>query len=699
MKIKLRILALGLVALLVSWLASSPYASADLIIARPFALSAAIPSTATWSQTYGGGLADAFNSMSPTNDGGYIAVGNTSSFGDTQDLWVVKLDASGNITWQNTYGGDGIEYASAVHQTMDWGYIVAGANSSFGAGDYDVWLLKLDSAGNISWQRTYGGTTTAETNPRVIQTMDGGYLLGATSATFTSWGSDLWVFKLDSAGNITWQNMYGGTSEESIGGLLEQSPGHYLVSGTTSSFGSGNDDIWLLQLDNSGALIRKDTFGHSGNDRASPAIARTSDGGFVLGGSAQPVDASDADVWVLKFNSTGGVTWSRTYGGTGADSLNHIVPTGDEGYILIADSTSFGGNQNVWVVKLDKYGNITWQKTYGGASIDSGNSIFETSDGGYIITGSSESFGTGASDGWIIKTDALGNVDMCPLPTDTTVIAAYFWPSQTSSTASPRMTWIAPGGTGATPVNSSATLVSTPTACITYMPIVTRPAGRISGRLNQAGNPAGGISLELRRDNGSTVSVIAATTTDSSGYYEFTTASSLSSGQSYFVRYGNPEGNDSRMGAWVSKSINSYVSGSFVDLGTGDLANVPLVAPGSGAVVALPYLFQWTPRPATRSDSYMLVIADRADLDPIAITWWLGYVNGYYMSSLSSSFSAGVQYSWWVMAWEPSGSAGMSYYYHRITFTSTGLDKAAPRGLAAPSNNMHLERLGLPHLK
>jgi hypothetical protein len=218
---------------------------------------------ASWSRTYGGTSIDAATAIAPTSDGGYVVAGGTNSFGaGWSDVWVLKLDGSGNVVWQKTYGGTGQDGASAIAPTSDGGYVVAGSTNSFGASD-DVWVLKLDGQGNVVWQKTYGGTS-FDAASAIVPTSDGGYVVTAEAVSFWVSGagaSDVWVLKLDGSGNVVWQKAYGGTGIDAARAIAPTSDGGYVVAGVTSSFGAGDFDVWVLKLDGQGNVVWQKTYG------------------------------------------------------------------------------------------------------------------------------------------------------------------------------------------------------------------------------------------------------------------------------------------------------------------------------------------------------------------------------------------------------------------------------------------------------
>jgi uncharacterized delta-60 repeat protein len=367
----------------------------------------------TWAKTYGGEKGDAAYSIQQTSDGGYIVAGYTNSFGaGKNDFWVLKLNARGDVVWQKAYGGADDDYAYSIQQTSDGGYIVAGSTWSFGAGENDLWVLKLDPTGKVVWQKTWGGRF-RDSAISVQQTFDGGYIMAGNTSSFAADWYDLQVLKLDATGDVVWQKTYGGAHWDEADSIQETADGGYIVAGFTYSFGAGESDVWVLKLDARGNVVWQKTYGGRREDSAS-SIRQTSDGGYIVGGSTRTFDPAFGDVGLLKLDARGNVVWQRTYGGRGLDEATSIQQTSDGGYIVAGSTWSFGaGNYDVWVLKLDARGNVVWQRTYGGRGLDEATSIRQTSDGGYIVAGSTWSFGAGNYDVWVLKLDANGNVANC----------------------------------------------------------------------------------------------------------------------------------------------------------------------------------------------------------------------------------------------------------------------------------------------
>jgi hypothetical protein len=404
-----------------------------------------------FARTYGGtGGEDAY-SVRQTSDGGYIVAGHTYSFGaGGYDFFLIKTDANGNIQWAKTYGGTILDVARSVQQTSDGGYIVAGHTLSFGAGSYDIFIIKTDASGNIIWDKTYGGTNDDHAYS-VQQTSDGGYIVAGTTWSFGAGGYDAFLVKTDANGNIIWAKTYGGGSFDGAYFVRQTSDGGYIVAGWTFSFGGGSN-IFLIKTDASGNIIWAKTYGGTGDDWGS-SVQQTSDGGYIVAGHTLSFGAGSYDIFIIKTDANGNVQWAKTYGGTSEDNAYSVQQTSDGGYIVAGRTFSFGaGWYDIFLIKTDASGNVQWAKTYGGTDIDWANSVQQTSDGGYIVAGYTASFGAGGGDIFLIKTDANGNIGSCgivqnasptvitPLVTVNTPPLSVFSPILTVTSPSPTVT-------------------------------------------------------------------------------------------------------------------------------------------------------------------------------------------------------------------------------------------------------------------
>ena len=365
------------------------------------------PSWVMWSKTFGGVDYDQAYSLVKTSDGGYAIAGNTWSFGTGgSDFWLVKTDESGNMEWNQTYGGAGYDSASSLVRTSDEGFALAGQTESFGAGLGDFLLVKTDESGNMEWSRTYGGVGRDIANS-LVQTSDGGYAIAGDTYSFGAGEDDFWLVKTDGSGNMQWNRTYGGGQSDWASSVVQTNDGGYAIAGRTFSFGTGgSSDFWLIKTDGSGNVEWNHTYGGTGNDRAYSLI-KASDGGYALAGVFNSFGAGENGFWLVKTDSLGSMEWNKTYGREAG--VNALVETADGGYALTGGTSSLGfGNSDVWLVKTDGSGNMQWNHVYGGERDDGATSLVETSDGGYALAGNTQSFGAGGSDVWFIRTNEQG---------------------------------------------------------------------------------------------------------------------------------------------------------------------------------------------------------------------------------------------------------------------------------------------------
>jgi hypothetical protein len=336
-----------------------------------------------WSQTYGGTGGEVAYSLVVTSDGGFALAGVSSSFG----VWLVKTDSYGNMQWNKTYGGG---TAHSLIQTSDGGYALAGEIIPSGAAQ-EFYVVKTDADGNMQWKRTYGGEHT-DIAHSLIETSDGGFAI----AGHTGWlFQDFLLIKTDAEGNMMWNRTYGGHDSDIAYSLVETSDRGYALAGESSSF----DGLWLVKTDVDGNMMWNRTYEERSEDTS---LVLTSDGGFAVAGGM-------GDFWLVKTDNQGNMEWSRTYGGKDIDRAHSLVQTSDGGYALAGGTSSFDvGQGDFWLVKTDMDGNIMWNTTYGGKSIDIARSLVATPDGGFAIAGYTNSFGAGSHDFWLVKTDAQG---------------------------------------------------------------------------------------------------------------------------------------------------------------------------------------------------------------------------------------------------------------------------------------------------
>jgi hypothetical protein len=359
-----------------------------------------------WIMAYGGDYGSEGFSVQQTSDGGYIVAGynapGLSSF-DRNDIYVIKTNASGDTIWSKTYGGTENDEGNSVRQTADGGYIIAGYTRSFGAGSYDVYVIKTNASGDTLWTRTYGGTGD-DYGRSVQQTADGGYIVAGQTNSFGAGGFDVCVIKTDASGDTLWTRTYGGTGDDHGYSVQQTSDGGYIVAGYTTSFGAGSADVYLIKTDASGDTLWTRTYGGTSDD-CGYSVRQTSDKGYVIAGTTFSFGAGDHDVYLMRTNASGDTLWTKTYGRVFNDEAYSVQQTTDGGYVVAGWTDG-----DVWLIKTDASGDSLWTRGYGATEPDYGYSVQQTSDGGYIIAGCANLLYLTHSSVYLIKTDANGDV-------------------------------------------------------------------------------------------------------------------------------------------------------------------------------------------------------------------------------------------------------------------------------------------------
>jgi Immunoglobulin domain len=423
------------------------------------------PPLVQWQKSYGGNDDEWLQAMQKTSDGGFIVGGSsrsgvsgnktTPNFGD-YDFWVLKLDGNGNKLWERDFGGTNDDELTAIQPTSDGGYVLGGYSTSgisgnktatnYGGADY--WLIKLDSSGNVAWQKSYGGTGDDRLYS-VQQTSDNGFLLcgssdsppSGTKTAAAFGGDDFWVIKVDATGNKLWEKSYGGSGGEVLRSAAQTADGGYILGGDSTSGVSGNKtspsfgewDFWVIKADANGEIVWQKPFG--GLDAEYLWKVLPTAGGFMVAGSSQsytsgnkssnicyaPNSGFAPDYWVLKLDDNGNKVWENVFGGTEGDSLFDLQEAPD-GYVVTGLSASGAsctktsprlgdyGYLDAWVLKLDRNGNKVWEAAFGAKDSDY-LQVVQRTQNGYILGGASRSSPSGNKtapafggfDFWLVK--------------------------------------------------------------------------------------------------------------------------------------------------------------------------------------------------------------------------------------------------------------------------------------------------------
>lgn len=423
---------------------------------------------------YGGNGGESGGLAQQTSDGGYIMTGTTNSFGaGGTDVYLVKSDSQGNVQWSKTIGGNGNEASASmpvVQQTTDGGYVILATslNSFTTNASNEMYIAKLDASGNLQWNKLYTNTidpVQADDGQYIIQTSDGGYALTGMIWNYAGGNYEVALVKFNNAGNMQWTTSYGGANREYGYCIQQTSDGGFIMAGHTQISGS-NWDIYLVKVNSAGTLQWTKLFGGASATEITSRVRQTSDSGYAILGYTTSFGSGGADVLLLKTNSTGNLQWSKTYGGSANDYGNGLWVTADGGFALGGSTSSFGNGGDGYLIKTDGNGNLQWSKIYGNTGGEGFVSAQQTTDQGYMLFGSTGSYGNG--DFYLVKTDSLGN-PACGSPNTLTTSQSFSTSSigiqgGGSSIITPSATLTTPStssGNGTCPCSLSSSAVST----------------------------------------------------------------------------------------------------------------------------------------------------------------------------------------------------------------------------------------------
>jgi hypothetical protein len=363
----------------------------------------------TFAKILGGAGNEDFYDIKATSDGGYVVVGSSGFGAGSVDGILIKYNSSGVEQWSKTVGGTNSDGFYAVQQTSDGGFIASGSTMSYGGGSQDGFLVKFNSSGVEQWSKSIGGAANESLNS-VIEATDGGFIAAGNTATYGAGSSDMLVVKFNSSGVEQWSKTLGGTGVESLSAVIELTDGSIVAAGATTSYGSGSNDGYLVKLNSSGVEQWSKTLGSTGSDMINGLI-KTSGGNFLAVGETTSYGAGGSDALLVSFNSSGVVQWSKTLGGAGNDVFKTISETSNGGFIATGITASYGaGTQDGFLVKFNSSGAEQWSKTYGGTANDQFYAGFQAADGGFIVAGLTWSYGAGGSDGLLVKFNTSGDV-------------------------------------------------------------------------------------------------------------------------------------------------------------------------------------------------------------------------------------------------------------------------------------------------
>jgi uncharacterized delta-60 repeat protein len=407
----------------------------------------------SFERCYGGEKNDCGYSVALTSDRGCVVVGSTSSFGaGRSDIFLVKTNAKGDTLWTRTFGGSDYDVGYSVQQTTDGGYVIAGTTRSLGAGRYDACLIRTDASGSVAWFRTYGDTSDDEARS-VEQTADGGFVTTGCTESRGAGQGDVYLVRTNAKGDTMWTKTFGGASRDEGFSVWQTTDKGFVIAGLTQSFGAGGDDVYLIKTNARGDTLWTRTFGGNDDDFGY-SVSQTTDGGYVIAGLSESFGAGGEDFYLIRTDAHGdtlsarenrgqsrgdtsperreqrvadvspapasdsarysprfpGTLWTRTYGCSNTDEAHSVQRTSDGGFVVAGSTYSLGaGNFDFCLVRTDADGKALWTKTFGGAGDDGAWSLAQAADGGFFVAGYRSS-ATSDRDVFLVRTDSAGNI-------------------------------------------------------------------------------------------------------------------------------------------------------------------------------------------------------------------------------------------------------------------------------------------------
>jgi hypothetical protein len=368
------------------------------ILLMSFSAAAGTGPDSLWMRTYWRGNFESAWSIEELAGGGYIVAGRTQVLPNANpDVYILRTDANGDTLWTRRYGWDLIDEPNQVRETSDGNYIVVGKTQAILDSTYYVLLLKIAPTGDTLWTRTYGQGYWYSYGLSVAEVSSGGYILAGGVGTY-SHSTQAFLIRTDADGDTLWTKLHGTINQEEIWSIQETYDGGFIGSGGVSQ------DFYLLRTDANGDTLGTRQYGGPSGELGL-SVAETPDSGYIVAGYTWSYGSGMTDAYYVKTDRNGDLDWARAHGGTQKDQVYTVKVTSDDHYISAGHTESFGpAAGNMWLVKMDADGDTVWTAVYGGNGEDRAHSGGETSDGGYILAGSTNSFGAPQHNVYLVKT-------------------------------------------------------------------------------------------------------------------------------------------------------------------------------------------------------------------------------------------------------------------------------------------------------
>jgi hypothetical protein len=362
----------------------------------------------TWERTYGGALKDKAYGIVALPDGGAVLAGHSNSQpGFGQDGWVLRVDRWGDRLWDRRVGGQGLDQIYGVVDSGDGALVLGGHTRSQGSGESDFWILKIDLEGNLIWESTFGGRGDDRARS-LTATSSGHYALAGSTQSGDDPEGDAWLVLVDAQGRSRWERSFGGPGEDGLFHVAALPDGDLAAAGYTQTGPDTGFDLWVMRLTPEGEMRWQRRF-HRGVFDAGTAAVPTADNGLLLAGVTSQDAFRHDKVWVLRLDRDGELLWQKVLGGAKPDAAWAAAALPDNTYAVAAATASYGaGSTDAWLFCLDDAGNLRWQRTYGGKLWDRPTAVASIPGGGIFLLGSTTSRGAGYEDFWLLRLDARG---------------------------------------------------------------------------------------------------------------------------------------------------------------------------------------------------------------------------------------------------------------------------------------------------
>jgi len=367
----------------------------------------------TFEKTYGRINEEVGTAVKQTTDGGYIIAGYTNSFSKVYCAYLIKTDEYGDTTWTKRFCGTADQTINSVVQTKDGGYVLCGVRiGSVGWGTNGVYVLKTDANGDSLWAKNLNVTPALlAVGYSIQQTVDEGFIItGWIDSINTPAYSDILLIKLDRNGNVDWEQSYGSWLGDYGFDVKQTFDRGFIVTGYTSSVGTGTDDAYLMKVDSNGNTQWLKTYGGNYLEQG-VCVQQTADSGYIIAGSCSSFGSNYNNAYLIKTDANGDTIWTRAYTHQGKEEASYVEQTNDGGYIVVGYSSQSNQSSKtqIYLMRVNENGDVIWSKKFGGIEKEFGRAVQQTTDSGFIVTGFTYSFAQGHNDILLIKTDANGN--------------------------------------------------------------------------------------------------------------------------------------------------------------------------------------------------------------------------------------------------------------------------------------------------